>query len=75
MEARARTMSTATRASVSLGLREPTVRTTSMNAPRALVSMEVPVWMASTPLPASVQWALRGPSASWKLMSVIHILA
>lgn len=34
MEARVLTMSTATHASVSLGLREPTVRTTSMNALR-----------------------------------------
>lgn len=38
MEARAPTTSTATRASVSPGLREPTARTTSMNALRGEVA-------------------------------------
>lgn len=75
MEARAPTMSTATRASVSLGLREPTARTTSMNALRAPVSMEVLAWMGLIPLLASVRWGLQDPSASRKLMSAIHTLA
>lgn len=41
----------------------------------APVSMEVPAWTGSTPLPASVRWGLQDSSASRKSMSAIHILA
>jgi len=57
MEARARTTSTATRASVCLGLGEPTARPTSMNAPRgelhcaaALRSHTVCLWLEVSPI-------------------------